>query len=958
MDNTQIAHLIHIQEASRQNKLVVFVGAGVSANSGIPTWNELINSFKSELSDNQRNEKDDLKIAQLYKDSRGFKEYFEKIREVLKDGKASFNPIHTAILELSPSHIITTNYDDLIEQSIKSNFKQYDIITKDSDLPYSRYPNKVVKMHGDFKTGNIVLAENDYYNYETSFPLIRSFVTSLFATHVVLFVGFSFADLNLKIILNEIKNILDNNMQRVYLLTDESIDKDLTCYYERKGINVVSISNPDDYITNYKIWLNESDLNKLKSQKGKTLYKQLKTIESLDRTSSEDLLKLVSSKLKKIEPELNVIGDGLRYLFPKDSFTIWNRYSEGLQLFSPYFDKLEKDLKTSSGKRKFVKLFPKQERVFLFQQAFVNQIYTLENIPIITSNNYDKILKSFDEVFYVDYFYSLDFGQLFNSIKTLRTIGLSYTKRDLFLPYILCRLGKYHEAYQQYELLLQKFWEQERYVLYYICLYNLYNIRHKITSESWHRDDIDANRIIEEIEQYDLEAILIKLPIDKEIKQILKDILTYRFFSQKAIDADELSRKIHQQRKHADKGGVSMNSNIYALTAKFYQVFNFCVSNCIEFNNSYFFSLAKDTAIGILNSHKTIENHYNEILCATKLNLLEWQHVFVLLFYLKTNELKELFNQYDVQEIQLSEEAIHKFETIIDNLHSYIFPNNRFQNPSFDIEVLSDIIGNIVLLLGCSSKTISNEIAEKLYCVILGIWRFPLCNIVQESLYLLIKRLPPSNQTAIKLLENCISTNRDKSIKLAQVLNEQFLHNNIKFDSISDIKILFDQTDGRLGLALYPSLPTQLQNQFVEYNQKHNRILLMYLIIVHHTKSAISDIKHFEELLKQPNFTQGLEKEQILRVCWFLSFFRKQEQYSNVYNIIDGHGKSFAQYEFYLNPIKYQDTASIKAEWLLKLEDSEIKKLLKNKKIRSIVKDHLLSKENDMATIKRFITLL
>ena len=388
MDNTQLSHLLHIQEASRQNKLVVFVGAGVSANSGIPTWSKLIESFKSELSDDLKTEKDDLKVAQLYKDSRGFKEYFEKTRIVLKDGKCTYNPIHNAILELSPSHIITTNYDDLIEQSIQANFKQYDIITRDCDLPYSQYPNKVVKMHGDFNAGNIVLAEDDYYNYTMNFPLIRSFVTSLFTTNVVLFVGFSFTDLNLKLILNEINTILGKNMQKAYLLTDKLVNRELMNYYNGKGINVVDICNPDEYVSKYKINIKDAELNKLTSSIGKNLYKQLQIINQIEIDYSEDLLSLLAKKLKETEPELNVIGDGVKYLLPRNAYSFWNHYSGGLQLLSPYFKKLESNLRTIDGKRKFIETHSKDERMFLLQQAFVNQVYTIDNLSIISDKNY------------------------------------------------------------------------------------------------------------------------------------------------------------------------------------------------------------------------------------------------------------------------------------------------------------------------------------------------------------------------------------------------------------------------------------------------------------------------------------------------------------------------------------------------------------------------------------------
>lgn len=49
MENIQLSNILHIQEASKQGKLVMFVGAGVSADSGVPMWSELIQGLKKEL---------------------------------------------------------------------------------------------------------------------------------------------------------------------------------------------------------------------------------------------------------------------------------------------------------------------------------------------------------------------------------------------------------------------------------------------------------------------------------------------------------------------------------------------------------------------------------------------------------------------------------------------------------------------------------------------------------------------------------------------------------------------------------------------------------------------------------------------------------------------------------------------------------------------------------------------
>ena len=103
-----------------------------------------------------------------------------------------------------------------------------------------------------------------------------------------------------------------------------------------------------------------------------------------------------------------------------------------------------------------------------------------DDLQLITNANRKKIHDSFDEKHPVDYFYSLDFKELFSAMKGFEKQGINYNSKDLFMPYLLCRLGRYYDAYLKYKLLLPEFWSKELYVLYFICLYNLFHIRHKI----------------------------------------------------------------------------------------------------------------------------------------------------------------------------------------------------------------------------------------------------------------------------------------------------------------------------------------------------------------------------------------------------------------------------------------------------------------------------------------------
>lgn len=42
LDNTIISYIKALQAASKENRLVIFAGAGTSVDAGIPHWNDLI----------------------------------------------------------------------------------------------------------------------------------------------------------------------------------------------------------------------------------------------------------------------------------------------------------------------------------------------------------------------------------------------------------------------------------------------------------------------------------------------------------------------------------------------------------------------------------------------------------------------------------------------------------------------------------------------------------------------------------------------------------------------------------------------------------------------------------------------------------------------------------------------------------------------------------------------------
>ena len=214
--------ILKLQKDRDNNRLVIFVGAGVSANSGCPSWSGLIDKFADELGIASEDRKESieyyLKIPQLYYIERGQKEYFDFIKQNMDSSNIQPNEIDRQIFKLEPHTVITTNFDDLLEKTVRSEGLFYAAVRQDTDLPYAQTEKMIIKMHGDEGLKNIVLKEDDYLSYSKNFPLIENYIKGLFSTKTILFVGYSAEDIDFKIIFKWVKDHLKGHFQPAYML--------------------------------------------------------------------------------------------------------------------------------------------------------------------------------------------------------------------------------------------------------------------------------------------------------------------------------------------------------------------------------------------------------------------------------------------------------------------------------------------------------------------------------------------------------------------------------------------------------------------------------------------------------------------------------------------------------------------------------------------------------------------
>ena len=234
------SHLEKIQEAKDDNKLVFFIGSGMSKNVGLLDWGELIDELKKDLN---TTEEDYLKIAQLYFLEFGEYEYIKKVKSFFPSEKINPLNIHKLLIKI-PQYIITTNWDTVIEKAIDDEMALYDIVRNDVELINTTLNKKLIKMHGDVEIGNIIFKEDDYLEYSQKFPLIENYVKSILSTNTVVFLGYSYNDINLKYITKWIQNSSKVRPPAYMIVFKE--DKIQEKYFKNHGISVLNIT--DKYV--------------------------------------------------------------------------------------------------------------------------------------------------------------------------------------------------------------------------------------------------------------------------------------------------------------------------------------------------------------------------------------------------------------------------------------------------------------------------------------------------------------------------------------------------------------------------------------------------------------------------------------------------------------------------------------------------------------------------------------
>jgi len=192
-------------QAVRESNAILFVGAGVSMNLGLPSYEGFIEQIAEELGYDAaiyRTLGDYLSLAEFYELEKGnigrLRSWMDRTWHAHIDiGKSE---IHRLIVDMNFPIIYTTNYDTWLERAYDYYKRAYVKIGNVGDLTKVRSDRtQIVKFHGDFEDDeSLVLTESSYLDrlaFES--PLDIKLRADLLGRSV-LFIGYSLSDINIR----------------------------------------------------------------------------------------------------------------------------------------------------------------------------------------------------------------------------------------------------------------------------------------------------------------------------------------------------------------------------------------------------------------------------------------------------------------------------------------------------------------------------------------------------------------------------------------------------------------------------------------------------------------------------------------------------------------------------------------------------------------------------------------
>lgn len=335
MKPEEFIYIPGIRKALKEDKLIIFVGAGLSQIANNPNWGNLVKNILEHVYEETKNqyflyyiESKELRVKKLFEvlgilEGKYKKEVIEGLVRNIKNECVLES--HKKIFQVSKK-IITTNYDKLLEY----NSNSIEAFTYKNEYHVSNLHGKnefIFKLHGSISEPHeCILFESQYKSLYNADNGAIFQIGNLILNNTFIFIGFSFKDPYVREYFERIDKILSGYSNRHYLISTE-IDENLA---NKNYLDVVKINDWDKLIPflDNLIMLKKELKNDYTEEESSTDIAEKKVKSNVSIINVEDLI-----LLEGIYP-VNLISNSDSFFYTQMTIDEVMDYEDGTLYFS------------------------------------------------------------------------------------------------------------------------------------------------------------------------------------------------------------------------------------------------------------------------------------------------------------------------------------------------------------------------------------------------------------------------------------------------------------------------------------------------------------------------------------------------------------------------------------------------------------------------------------------------
>ncbi|GAA2435936.1 SIR2 family protein [Mycolicibacterium llatzerense] len=205
-----------LADEARRNQLVLFIGAGVSAGVGLPTWDQLLrdgaekagfDSSQIPLFEDQDHRDQatliDRRMRAISGDPVDGRSQFKTDIAAKLSATQPYSLAHGLLASLPSKEAITTNFDVLFEQACKIADADIAVLPESPRTADGRW---LLKLHGSVDAPErMVLTRSDYLEMPRRYGALMGLVQGLLMLRKMVFVGYSLSDEDFHELVDEVR---------------------------------------------------------------------------------------------------------------------------------------------------------------------------------------------------------------------------------------------------------------------------------------------------------------------------------------------------------------------------------------------------------------------------------------------------------------------------------------------------------------------------------------------------------------------------------------------------------------------------------------------------------------------------------------------------------------------------------------------------------------------------------